>query len=204
MITPEFLLTSLLIVLIPGTGVLYTVSTGIFLGSKTSIAAALGCTAGIIPHILASILGLTTILHVSSQAFQIIKYIGAFYLLYLAWNMWRETGALSVKKQQTNTEFLKIILRAITINLLNPKLSIFFLAFLPLFITPDAGSTTLQLFSLSSIFMAITFAVFAIYRLFAHLVSNFILSTPKTMSQIQKTIALLFGAMGIKLALTSE
>jgi threonine/homoserine/homoserine lactone efflux protein len=203
MVTPEFLITSFLIILIPGTGVLYTVSTGIFLGLPASIAAAIGCTAGIIPHIIISILGLTAILHVSSVAFQIVKYTGALYLFYLAWKMWKETGSLSLNKQ-SKAGYCAIIFRAVTINLLNPKLSIFFLAFLPLFISPHTGSSTLQLICLSLVFMIMTLVVFIFYGLLAHVISNCIKSTPMLMKRIQKTIAVLFAAMGLKLALLAD
>ena len=132
MISSEFLLTSLVVVLIPGTGVIYTISNGIFLGWRASIAAAIGCTAGIIPHLLASILGLSAILHMSAVAFQVIKLVGALYLLYLAWGMWRETGALKFDSSCSNMRYRQIITRGFLINILNPKLSVFFLAFLPL------------------------------------------------------------------------
>ena len=129
MFSTEFLLTSLVVVLIPGTGVIYTVSNGLFLGRRASIAAALGCTAGIIPHLTASILGLSAILHISAMAFQIIKYAGAAYLMYLAWSMWRDTGSLNFNNPSQSKGMFKIALRGILINILNPK-PYFFLRFL--------------------------------------------------------------------------
>src|SRR5690242_17381905 len=140
MLSPEFLLASLVVVLVPGTGVVYTITTGLTLKWRASLAAALGCTLGIIPHILASILGLSAILNMSAQVFSALKLAGAAYLLYLAWNMWRESGTLELTKKQTETGVLKIILKAIAINLLNPKLTIFFFAFLPLFISKTSAS----------------------------------------------------------------
>ena len=137
MFSTEFLITSLVVVLVPGTGVIYTVSTGLFLGRRASIAAACGCTAGIIPHLTASILGLSAILHMSAVAFQLIKYAGAIYLLYLAWSMWRETGALRFNSPAAKNSVRQIALRGFLLNILNPKLSIFFLAFLPLFVAPE-------------------------------------------------------------------
>ena len=101
MFSTEFLITSLVVVLIPGTGVIYTVSTGLFLGWRASVAAAFGCTAGITPHLSASILGLSAILHMSALAFQAVKFAGAAYLLYLAWAMWRETGSLKFDSPTT-------------------------------------------------------------------------------------------------------
>src|SRR6185295_14793899 len=156
MINPEFLLASLVVVLIPGTGVIYTITTGLTLKWRASIAAAIGCTLGIVPHILASILGLSAILNMSAQVFSIIKLAGAAYLLYLAWSMWREAGTLEMDKKATEASALQIILKAIAFNLLNPKLTIFFFAFLPLFISKTAASITLEMIRLSAVFMVLT------------------------------------------------
>lgn len=131
----EFLLTSLIVVLLPGTGVLYTVSIGLTRGAKASLYAALGCTAGIIPHLVASVFGLAAILHTSAVLFQLLKYAGVIYLAYLAWGMWKDAGALTLQNENTSqTGYLAIASKAVLINLLNPKLSIFFLAFLPQFV----------------------------------------------------------------------
>lgn len=126
MVTTEFLLTSLIVVLIPGTGVIYTISTGLFQGWKASIFAAIGCTAGIIPHLLATIMGLAAILHMSAVTFQVIKYIGVVYLLYLAWSMWKQTGAMQLESSNHTLKALQIIAKGFLINILNPKLSLFF------------------------------------------------------------------------------
>ena len=125
MINPEFLLASLVVVLIPGTGVVYTITTGLTLNWRASLAAAIGCTLGIVPHILASILGLSALMNMSARVFSIVKLAGALYLLYLAWNMWREAGTFEVNRKGAETSLPKIILKAIAINLLNPKLTIF-------------------------------------------------------------------------------
>ena len=161
----EFLLTSLVVVLIPGTGVIYTVSTGLFSGGRASIAASLGCTCGIIPHLVASITGLAAILHMSAVAFQAVKFAGVAYLLFLAWNMWRETGAISFEKSEGVTGYRQIIVRGFLINILNPKLSIFFLAFLPQFVSPQTSSPLCQMLLLAGIFMLMTLAIFILYGL---------------------------------------
>src|SRR6185295_6553895 len=96
MISIEFLITSLIVVLIPGTGVIFTVSTGIVQGRKASIYAALGCTAGILPHLLATVLGLAAVMHTSALAFQVLKYAGALYLLYVAYATWQDKSAFAV------------------------------------------------------------------------------------------------------------
>lgn len=202
MISTEFFLTSLVVVLIPGTGVIYTVSNGLFLGWRASIAAAFGCTAGIIPHLSASILGLSAILHMSALAFQVIKFAGAAYLLYLAWAMWRETGALKFDSSCSNMRYWQIISRGFFINILNPKLSIFFLAFLPLFVAPTASSPTLQMAALGLIFMVMTLGIFIIYGISANGVRRYVVNSPKTIVWLQRTFATTFAALGAKLALT--
>jgi threonine/homoserine/homoserine lactone efflux protein len=203
-ISTEFLLTSLVVVLVPGTGVIYTVSTGLFRGWRASLAAALGCTAGIIPHLLASILGLSAILHVSAVAFQAVKLAGALYLLYLAWGMWRDTGALGFDVQATRKGAGRIIMRGFLINILNPKLSIFFLAFLPLFVAPDAIAPMLQMLILSGVFMAMTLGIFIVYGLCANGVRAYVVNSPQTILRLQRSFAVIFAVLGAKLAMTEQ
>jgi threonine/homoserine/homoserine lactone efflux protein len=204
MITTEFLLTALVVVLIPGTGVLYTVSTGLFSGWRAGIAASIGCTAGILPHILASILGLSALLHTSALAFQVVKFIGVGYLLYLAWSMWRATGALQVTAQGGAQNLRQVAVRGFLINILNPKLTIFFLAFLPLFVSPTAASPLMQMGLLSAVFMAMTLVVFIGYGLSAHAVRNCFVRSPVLTSWLQRSFAVVFAALGAKLALTEQ
>jgi threonine/homoserine/homoserine lactone efflux protein len=205
MITAEFLLTSLIVVLIPGTGVIYTVSTGLFLGWRASIAAALGCTLGIVPHLLASILGLSAIMHLSAMAFQAIKIAGAAYLLYLAWSMWRESGSPAFEQSCGRSSTLpRIAVRGVLINILNPKLTIFFLAFLPLFLTRDVASALPQLLLLSGVFMAMTLVVFVVYGACAHSVRACITGSPRRILWAQRSFALAFASLGVKLAMTER
>jgi threonine/homoserine/homoserine lactone efflux protein len=204
MISVEFLLTSLVVVLVPGTGVIYTVTTGLAHRWKASIAAALGCTAGIVPHLTASTLGLSAILHMSAQAFQIIKLVGALYLLYLAWGMWRETGSLKLDKTVTEVNGFQIVIKGILINILNPKLTIFFFAFLPLFVSPDAISPTKQMIGLSAIFMGMTFVIFVLYGILASVISKYLINSPKTIRRIQRSFAIVFAVLAVKLAITEQ
>ncbi len=201
MFSTEFLLTSLVVVLIPGTGVIYTMTNGLFRGRMESVAAALGCTAGIIPHLLAGIFGLSAILHMSALAFQVIKFAGVLYLLYLAWGMWHDKGGMKFDSEAKKEGYLQIVRRGVLINILNPKLTIFFLAFLPQFLSSDSTlSTTAQLFSMSAIFMAMTFVVFVLYGLFANYVSSFLTASGGGMRKIQRLFALIFASLGLKLA----
>jgi threonine/homoserine/homoserine lactone efflux protein len=204
MLSAEFLLTSLVVVLMPGTGVIYTVSTGLFLGGRASLAAACGCTAGIIPHLLACILGLSAILHMSAAAFQVIKFAGAAYLIYLAWSIWRETGALQFNKPTQKRGPWQIAVRGFLINILNPKLSIFFLAFLPLFVSPTAASPAVQLCILSGVFMLMTLVIFIVYGISANGVRSYVANSPKRMLWLQRSFAATFAVLGAKLALTDQ
>jgi threonine/homoserine/homoserine lactone efflux protein len=204
MFSTEFLITSLVVVLIPGTGVIYTISNGLFLGWRASIAAAFGCTAGIIPHLSASIIGLSAILHLSALAFQIMKFAGAAYLLYLAWAMWRETGSLKFDSHSKKIGLWQIVKRGFLINILNPKLSIFFLAFLPLFVNPNASSPTLNMVFLSLMFMAMTLFIFILYGISANGVRRYVVNSPKLIVWLQRSFAVTFAALGIKLAVIDQ
>ena len=202
--TIEFFLTSLIVVLLPGTGVIYTISTGLTQGSKASVFAALGCTVGIVPHLLACIFGVAAILHTSAVAFQVFKLLGVLYLAYLAWAMWRESGAIEFSPKVKETALAKISIRGFLINILNPKLSIFFLAFLPQFVPESTTSALPTLLMLSGIFMLMTFMVFVGYGLLAHHVRHFVIRSPRHIQSIQKMFAGLFIALGVKLALSER
>ncbi|MCC6261837.1 MAG: LysE family translocator [Anaerolineales bacterium] len=204
MFKPEFLLTSLIVVLIPGTGAVYTITTGITLKWKASIAAAIGCTLGIIPHILASILGLSAILNMSAQVFSALKLAGSAYLLYLAWNMWREAGKLELNKKNSETNISQIILKAIAINLLNPKLTIFFFAFLPLFVPENSSSPTLEMIILSVVFMGITLLVFALYGILSSGISAYLINSSKAVKRMQQAFAITLAGFAVQLAVSEK
>jgi threonine/homoserine/homoserine lactone efflux protein len=200
----EFLLTSLIVVVVPGTGVIYTVSTGLAQRWRASIAAAFGCTAGILPHMTASILGLSAILHMSARAFQILKIAGSLYLLYLAWSMWRETGTLKFDQSAQQTSNFQIALKGILINILNPKLTLFFFAFLPLFVPPDAASPTKQMIGLSAIFMAMTLVIFILYGILASWISTYLTNSPNAIRRMQRLFAVIFAVLAVRLALSEQ
>jgi len=204
MFTAEFLLTSLVVVLVPGTGVIYTVSTGLGQDWRASIAAALGCTAGILPHLAASILGLSAILHMSARAFQMLKFAGALYLLYLAWSMWRDTCKFDFDRTVTNKNAFQIALKGLLINILNPKLTLFFFTFLPLFVSPETSSPTQQMLALSAVFMAMTFLIFVLYGILASKVSLYFTNSPKAVKWMQRTFALIFAVLAVELALSEQ
>lgn len=198
--TLEFLITSFIVVVSPGTGVLYTLAIGLTRGSRASIAAAFGCTLGILPHIAAAILGLAALLHTSALAFQIFKYAGCAYLLYMAWSALREHGALSVSKEGDRRPPVGIAVKGFLINILNPKLSIFFLAFLPLFVSANEPSPVALMLELSAVFMLMTFAVFVVYGLFAAAIRDRVVTKPRVMAWMRRSFAAAFVVLGAKLA----
>jgi len=203
-ISPKFLLASLVIVLIPGTGVIYTITTGLTLKWRAGIAAAIGCTLGIVPHILASILGLSALLNMSAQVFSALKIAGTMYLLYLAWNMWREAGTLEINQKSTVSSVTQIVIKAIAINLLNPKLTIFFFAFLPLFVSKDSASPTLEMIILSTMFMGMTFLIFALYGILASGISAYLINSSRAVKRLQQAFAAVLAIFAVKLALSEE
>ena len=204
MISIEFLITSLVVVLIPGTGVLHTVATGLFMGKRASIVAAFGCTLGILPALLASALGLAAVFHTSALAFQVVKYLGVAYLLYLAWQMWRSSSPLSVAQNEENSNYTGIAIKGFLLNILNPKLSIFFLAFLPQFIPSSTDGVLLHMLVLGSVFMLMTFAVFIVYGVLSSRFSQFIVNSEKASMAIQKLFAASFAGLGLKLAFSER
>jgi len=206
MITTDFLITSLIVVLIPGTGVVFTVSTALILGKRAAVFAALGCTAGIVPHLLATVLGLAALLHMSALAFQALKFAGAAYLLYLAWATWRDKQAFAVDQAApaTTRSPIGIAAKAFLLNILNPKLSIFFLAFLPQFVPAGATSPLPHLLTLSGVFMAMTFAVFVVYGLLANGFRRAVIDSPRVQSWLRRSFAAAFAGLGVNLAVSDR
>jgi len=204
MITAEFLITSLIVVLIPGTGVVFTVSTGLGQGRQASVFAALGCTAGIVPHLVATVLGLAALMHASALAFQALKYAGVAYLLYLAYATWKDTSALTVEAASSRRTAMSLLIKAVLLNILNPKLTIFFLAFLPQFVDRGAASPLAQLLVLSAVFMAMTFAVFVAYGLLAHAVRQAVLESPRLQTWLRRGFAATVAGLGVNLAFSER
>ena len=196
----EFLITSFIVVVSPGTGVLYTLAAGLSRGARASVVAAFGCTIGIVPHMAAAIMGLAALLHTSALAFQVFKYLGVAYLLYMAWSTLREQGALRVEKEARARSAVQVTVTGILINILNPKLSIFFLAFLPQFVSAGEANPLSRMLALSAVFMLMTFVVFVGYGLFAASIRDHVISRPRVLTWMRRSFAGAFAALGAKLA----
>lgn len=204
MVSLQFLITSLIVVLIPGTGVIYTVSTGLTQGKKASMYVALGCTLGIVPHLLATILGLAALMHTSAVAFLILKWAGVVYLFYVAWGTWRDKTAFQLDDNPSKTHALGLISKAILMNVLNPKLTIFFLAFLPQFIPANSTHVLAPMLLLSAIFMVMTLAVFVVYGLLAHTFRHFVVESARVQTFLRYGFTAAFIGLASKLALTDK
>jgi len=200
----EFLLTTLIIVASPGTGVVYTLTAGLSRGGRASVLAAFACTLGILPHLIAALTGLAALLHTSAMLFDIVKYAGVAYLLYMAWATFKQHGAMTIDAELDARNARQVLVDGILINLLNPKLSIFFVAFLPLFIEPNEPHVLICMLELSGVFMAATFIIFAIYGLFAAAMRDKVLGSPNIMAWMRRSFAAAFVALGAKLALTER
>jgi threonine/homoserine/homoserine lactone efflux protein len=204
----EFLITTLIVVLLPGTGVIYTLAAGLTRGARASVLAAFGCTLGIVPHVAASIAGLAALLHASALAFQTLKYLGVIYLFYMAWQMWRDTGALKIDASSGESlpaqSGRRIVGAGILINLLNPKLTVFFLAFMPQFVDVGAADASFQMILLAGVFMAVTFMVFVLYGLMAAQARDHVISRPRIMRLVKRSFASMFALMGLRLALAER
>ncbi len=200
----EFLLTSLIVVVTPGTGVVYTMSAGLSRGARASVIAAVGCTLGIVPHMVAAITGLAALLHTSAIAFQTLKYLGVAYLLYMAWSMRRNNGGLTLDEDSAPRSATSVIVSGILINILNPKLTIFFFAFLPQFISADEPNPLRLIMQLSAVFMLLTLVVFVGYGRFAAAIRNHVISRPRVLTWMRRAFAGAFVGLAARLALTDE
>ncbi|WP_136054447.1 LysE family translocator [Microbacterium sp. K24] len=199
-----FLLTSLVVVATPGTGAVYSIAAGLSRGARAGIIAAFGCTLGVVPHMIAAITGLAAILNASAIAFEAIKWLGVAYLLFLAWQTIRDTSSIDTDGQATPVSFWRVIRTAVLINLLNPKLTIFFFAFLPQFVPAGERDGTWHMIGLSLIFMAMTFVVFALYGVFAATMRNQVITRPKVMAWLRRTFAATYVLLAGRLALESR
>jgi threonine/homoserine/homoserine lactone efflux protein len=203
-LTFEFLITTFIVVATPGTGVIYVLAAGLSRGARASIIAAVGCTLGIIPHMVAAITGLAALLNASAEAFQVFKYLGVAYLVYLAWATFREKGAILLDETAAPRSARQVIVSGILINILNPKLTIFFFAFLPQFVRTDSPDSLPRMLELSAVFMLVTFVVFAGYGVLAARVRNHVVARPRVVTWMRRGFGATYLALSARLALTER
>ncbi|WP_405651239.1 LysE family translocator [Streptomyces sp. RK9] len=196
----EFLLTTIVLTVTPGTGVLFTIAAGLSRGTRAGLVAAVACTVGIVPHMLAALTGVAAVLHTSTLAFQTLKYLGVAYLLFMAWKTLRDTSDLAAERDDAPRSVGDVIVSAVLLNLLNPKVTMFFVAFLPQFVDKDEPHTLLRMAELSAVFMLVTLVVFALYGVFAAAVRDHVIGRPRVMAWVRRVFATAFAALGLKLA----
>ncbi len=199
-----FVITALVIVATPGTGAVFTIAAGLGRGPRAALVAALACTIGTVPHLVAALTGLAALLHASGVAFAVLKYLGVAYLLWMAWSTWRHRREPIGGTDGGPGSTWSVIASGVTLNLLNPKLTLFFFAFLPQFVPASTPHATSRMLLLSGVFMALTFGVFAAYGVCAGLLRERVLARPRVVERIQGFFAAAFGALGLRLAFESR
>ncbi|OYU49562.1 MAG: lysine transporter LysE [Rhizobiales bacterium PAR1] len=202
--TAEFWITTFIVVASPGVGAIYTIAAGLARGGRASVLAAFACTLGIVPHVLAAMFGLAALLHTSALLYDAVKYAGVAYLLWMAWQALQETGALKVDTDTAPRSSLRVLVDGVALNLLNPKLTIFFVAFLPQFTDKASATPLADMLGLSGVFMVMTFVVFAIYGLFAAAMRDHVIARPSVMTWLRRSFAAAFVALGARLALSER
>jgi threonine/homoserine/homoserine lactone efflux protein len=203
-VTWSFLLTALVICATPGTGALFTLAAALGRGARAGVLAAFACTLGTLPHLLAAITGLAALLQASGVAFEVVKYAGVAYLLWMAWATWRDTGALQVSADDQRASVRSVIVSGIGVNLLNPKLTIFFFAFLPQFVPTGSDRSLLWMLGLGGVFVVMTFVVFAGYALAAAAVREQVVSRPRVVQRVRRAFAACFVVLSGRLALETR
>jgi threonine/homoserine/homoserine lactone efflux protein len=198
-----FLVTAFAVVATPGTGAVLTIAAGIKGGTRTALTTAAGCTLGIVPHLLAAITGTAALLRAGGLAFEVVRLLGVLYLVYMAISTWRDRGLLSVDDRPRGST-RRIVLGAVAANLLNPKLTIFFFAFLPQFVDPREAGAVVQMLGLSAVFMVMTFVVFAGYGTFSSAMRHRVIDRPHVVRRLQRTFSLGYLALGARLAVTDR
>jgi threonine/homoserine/homoserine lactone efflux protein len=199
-----FLLTALVIVVTPGTGVILTVGAALSRGRRAALVTAVGCTLGIVPHLAAAIVGAAALLRASGVAFDVVKFAGVAYLLALAVYTWRQTGELTLDGERAPIRPLRMMASAVLANLLNPKLTLFFFALLPQFVPRDTAHPIAQLLLLSTVFMLMTLVVFAAYGVLAASVREQVLRRPSAIRRVRQVFAMSLVGLGARLALTER
>lgn len=198
--SPEFLLTALIVCIVPGIGVVYTLSATLGAGFRAGIMASVGCTIATVLHLVVALSGLAAVLYTSAILFQAIKYAGVAYLIWMAWAILGDRGSLSVKAAEPQPAWV-VVRRGIALNILNPKLPLFFIAFLPQFLPDEKAGALPAMIELGLAFSALTFLTFAGYAALAALGRNAVLGRPAVLLWLKRAFAASFAALGLRLAL---
>lgn len=199
-----FITASTLLALAPGPDILFVLTQSMSKGSRSGIVIALGLCSGLIFHTTAVALGVAVIFQTSALAFSLLKFVGAAYLLYLAFMAFKDASKSKLESSKSRLSLVSLYKRGILMNITNPKVSIFFLAFLPQFTNPEVGNVTGQIFTLGALFMLCAFVVFTLISLLAGRVGAWFSKTKNGEKILNRVSGTIFAALAIKLAFTSK
>ncbi|KMM38057.1 LysE family translocator [Guptibacillus hwajinpoensis] len=195
---------AVLLTLMPGPDNLFVLAQSISQNKQAGIATSLGLCSGLLVHITAAAVGISALLYQSSLAFSIVKYLGAAYLLYMAYQAFRERGATSTINNQQSRSYSSLYRKGIVMNILNPKVSLFFLALLPQFIDQNAGYPALQMVLLGGIFIIQALLIFSGISLFAGKLSTIVSRNEKASRRINLLKGTLLAVIGIQIAFSEK
>lgn len=200
-----FIAASFLLCLAPGPDNIYVLTQGMTKSKKAAIVTTLGLTSGLIIHTSAAAFGISVIFQTSEIAFNIVKYVGAAYLLYIAYQAFKyRNEKLDLSVQNSASELKKLYVKGFIMNILNPKVSIFFLAFLPQFVNTASGNVPMQMITLGGVFMLLTIVVFSSIGIAGNLLSAKLLEKPNIVKYMNILTSFVLVSLGIKLALSQR
>ncbi len=196
---------AIILTIMPGPDNLFVLAQSITQDKKAGIATSLGLCTGLLVHISAAVLGISAIIYQSTIIFSIVKFAGAAYLLYLAWQSFRAKGDPPFTLQQQNTQaYIKLYKKGILMNILNPKVSLFFLALLPQFVNPSQGHVAFQMLILGIVFLIQALVLFSLFSIFAGKVRQVIIGKPAIAKRLNTIQGILFTFIGIQIAISKQ
>jgi len=200
-ITLAFLLTSAVIILTPGQDMILVMSRSISQGQKAGIITAFGVSVGLLGHTLLATLGLGALLLASEFLFDIVKFIGAGYLIYIGYQLLKSKDHTINMKDLPSVSYKKMFMQGALSNVMNPKIAIFYFSYLPQFVVPNSGNEAMQLFILGFTFATLTFIIKAPIGFISGLLSFWIKTRPIILKYIHRTSGVILIGLGFKLAL---
>lgn len=200
----SFLGVAVLLTLMPGPDNLYVLTQSIARGKKAGIITTLGLCTGLFAHISAAALGISAIVYQSAVAFAVVKYAGAAYLLYLAYKAFRQKQSALALGTADELAYASLYKKGIFMSMLNPKVSLFFLALLPQFVNEASGYASLQMIALGLVFMLQAIVIFTLISIFADVLRRFIFKRPRLSSKLNIVEGSVFGLIGLSIALSRK
>lgn len=199
-----FLGAAIVLTIMPGPDNVFTLTQSIAKGRNAGIFTTLGLCTGLLVHIFAATFGLAAIIYQSSLAFAVIKYAGAAYLLFLAYKSFRAKDMSFELKSSDTLNYKSLYKKGVIMNVLNPKISLFFLAFLPQFVNQESGNVSVQMLVLGVVFLMQTLVLFILISIFAGKVGSFLRRNPSFSKKINYIQGSLFTLIGLKIAFTQK